>query len=618
MTATQTLGFQTEVRQLLHLMIHSLYSNREIFLRELISNASDAADKLRFEAIANPHLLEDDAELLIRVEFDAAAATLSVTDNGIGMSREECIVQLGTIAKSGTAEFVQQVGSGKGDAMGLIGQFGVGFYSAFTVADRVVVESRKAGLSPNEAVRWESTGEGEFTIESMEREAHGTTVTLHLREDAREFADDFRLRGLIRRYSDHIGFPVQMRRSAEDATFEAVNAAKALWTRPKSAIRDEEYQEFYRHVTHDFEAPLAWSHNRVEGKRVYTSLLYIPARAPFDLWNREKPRGLKLYVRRVFILDDATQFLPLYLRFMRGVVDSDDLSLNISRELLQQDPDVEAMRSALTRRALELLEKLATDDREKYACAWKEFGRVMKEGVAEDAANRERVAKLFRFPSTRTDGETTTRSLSDYAAERDPGQKKIWYLTGDTMVAARGSPHLEVFRKKGIEVLLMTDPIDEWWIGHLGEFDGLELRDVRRGELDLDEGVDQAAASAAEGNGELIEKLKKIFAGEVADVRVTRRLTDSPACLVLGEHDIGDQMRRIMTASGQKIPVAKPVLEVNPDHPLIRRLGGELTAARFDDVARVVLDQAILAEGRPLAEPASFVQRLNRLLLELN
>jgi molecular chaperone HtpG len=615
MSATETLGFQAEVKQLLHLMIHSLYSNREIFLRELISNASDAADKLRFEAIGNPGLLGEAPELSIRIDADADAATLSITDNGIGMSREEIVAQLGTIAKSGTAEFVKQVGSGTGNGLGLIGQFGVGFYSAFTVADRVVVESRRAGLNSNEGVRWGSTGQGEFSVETIERPARGTTVTLHLREDAREFCDEFRLRSLIRKYSDHIAFPVLMKLSGKDAKVEPVNAAKALWTRPKAEIKDEEYQEFYRHLSHDFEAPLVWGHNRVEGKRVYTSLLYVPARAPFDLWNREKPRGLKLYVRRVFILDDATQFLPLYLRFMRGVVDSDDLSLNVSRELLQQDPEVEAMRSALTRRALDLLEKLANEEKEKYATVWKEFGRVLREGIGEDPANRDRIARLFRFASTRTEGDAQTRSLSDYVTERDPGQKKIWYLTADTMASARGSPHLEVFRKKGIEVLLMVDPIDEWWVGQLGEFDGLELRDVRRGALELDESAEEEKPAATGPQAELIERLKKAFDGKVADVRATTRLTDSPACLVLGEHDMGEQMRRIMAASGQKLPDASPVLEVNPDHPLIRRLSADPEGPQFSDLAHVVLDQAILAEGRPLADPASFVQRLNRLLL---
>lgn len=624
MSGRSTHGFQAEVKQLLHLMIHSLYSNREIFLRELISNASDAADKLRFEAIARPELLQDDPELRIRVEFDAAAGTISIEDNGIGMSRDEVIVQLGTIAKSGTAEFLKRLSSDQREAFGLIGQFGVGFYSAFTVADRVEVLTRRAGLPVEQGVRWESTGEGEFTVETIERAGRGTRVTLHLREDAREFADELRLRGLIRKYSDHIGFPVLMtiRDASDGATREqAVNAAKALWTRPKSDIKDEEYQEFYRHITHASDAPLAWSHNRVEGKRVYTSLLYIPARAPFDLWNREKPRGLKLYVRRVFILDDAAQFLPLYLRFVRGVVDSDDLSLNVSREMLQHDPEVDAMRGALTKRVLDILEKLASDEPEKYRTFWKEFGRVLKEGPAEDHPNRERIARLLRFVSTRSQSEEPDRSLPDYVAARTAGQKHIWFVTADSLAAARGCPQLEVFRKHNIEVLLLTDPIDEWLIGHLGEFEGLEFRDVRRGELDLADlgATDEDRKTGESGGGQeaLIGRLKELFAEDVETVRITHRLTDSPACLAIGEFDMGPQMRRIMAAGGQAIPDAKPVLEINAGHPLIQRLDKEHDEQRFTDLARVVLDQATLAEGRTLKDPGAFAQRLNRLLLEL-
>jgi molecular chaperone HtpG len=625
MTERRTHGFQAEVKQLLHLMIHSLYSNREIFLRELISNASDAADKLRFAAVSRPELLADDAELKIRVEFDADAGTISVADNGIGMSQDEVIAQLGTIAKSGTAEFVSRLAGDQREAFGLIGQFGVGFYSAFTVADRVEVLTRRAGLAASEGVCWESAGEGEFSVDTVERAERGTRVTLHLREDAKEFADEYRLRTLIRKYSDHIGFPVLMQVTGGkdgEAKEEAINAAKALWTRPKSDIKDEEYQEFYRHIAHAFDAPLAWSHNRVEGKRVYTSLLYIPARAPFDLWNREKPRGLKLYVRRVFILDDAAQFLPLYLRFVRGVVDSDDLSLNVSREMLQQDPEVDAIRSALTRRVLDMLEKLAADEPEKYRSLWKEFGRVLKEGPAEDHANRERIAKLLRFVSTRSEGDEPGRSLTDYVAGKGTDQKHIWFVTADSLAAARGSPHLEVFRKNSVEVLLLTDPIDEWMIGHLHEFEGLEFRDVRRGELDLGEiGTDALKKPQDdEAGGEhkaLLDRLTGLLKDEVETVRVTSRLTDSPACLAIGDFDMGPQMRRIMAASGQAVPDSRPVLEINASHPLIVRLASESDEKRFEDLARVVLDQAALAEGRPLKDPGAFAQRLNRLLLEL-
>jgi molecular chaperone HtpG len=618
MTNRRTHGFQAEVKQLLHLMIHSLYSNREIFLRELISNASDAADKLRFEAIAHPDYLAADPELAVRVELDAEAGTLSVEDNGIGMSRDEVIAELGTIAKSGTAEFVKRLSGDQRRDANLIGQFGVGFYSAFTVADRVEVLTRRAGLAPTDGVRWESTGDGEFSVESVERAARGTRVTLHLREDAREFADDLRLRTLIRRYSDHIAFPVLMRK--QDAKtgeeFETVNAARALWTRPKSDLSDADYQAFYKHVSHDFAEPLAWSHNRVEGNRVYTSLLYVPARAPFDLWNREKPRGLKLYVRRVFILDDAAQFLPLYLRFMRGVVDCDDLPLNVSRELLQQDPEVEAIRAGLTRRVLEMLDKLAADEPDKYRTVWKEFGRVLKEGPAEDGANRERIAKLLRFTTTRSAGDEPDRSLADYVAGKADGQQHVWFVTADGLAAARSSPHLEIFRKNGIEVLLLTDPIDEWLVGHLGEFEGLEFRDVRRGELDpADVGAgEKQPAGVADGHQPLIERLKTLLGEEVQDVRATERLTESPACLALGDFDLGPQMRRILAASGQAVPDAKPILEINAAHPLVRRLEAEDDEARFADVARVVLDQATLADGRPLKDPGAFVQRLNRLL----
>jgi molecular chaperone HtpG len=621
MTARETHGFQAEVKQLLHLMIHSLYSNREIFLRELVSNASDACDKLRFEAIATPGLLGGDTELAIRVTVEPAAGTVTIADNGIGMSREEVVQQLGTIAKSGTAEFVQRLSGDARRDVSLIGQFGVGFYSAFTVAERVVVVTRRAGLAAAEGVRWESAGDGEFTVEAVEAPERGTRVTLHLREDAREFADTARLRALVRKYSDHIGFPVLMARDgagAEGPKEEPVNAARALWTRPKGEIGDEDYREFYRHVAHDFADPLAWSHNRVEGRRVYTSLLYVPGRAPFDMWNREKPRGLKLYVRRVFILDDAAQFLPLYLRFMRGIVDCDDLSLNVSRELLQQDPEVEAIRNGLARRVLDMLERLAADEPEKYRTVWKEFGRVLKEGPAEDPANRERIAKLLRFTTTRSAGDEPDRGLADYVAGKAEGQRHVWYVTADSLGTARSSPQLEVFRQRGVEVLLLTDPIDEWLVGHLGEHEGLEFRDIRRGELDAagigGAGADKPAAPAGD-HAALLGRLQATFGDDVEAVRVTDRLTESPACLALGDFDMGPQMRRILAASGQAVPESKPILEVNPGHPLVQRLAAEQDDARFADLARVLLEQATLADGRPLRDPGAFVQRVNRLLL---
>jgi len=622
--ARETHGFQAEVQKLLHLMIHSLYSNREIFLRELISNASDAADRLRFEALANPALLEPDSDLKVRVEYDTAAKTVSVVDNGIGMTREEVISQLGTIARSGTGEFISQLsGEQKKDA-NLIGQFGVGFYSAFIVADRVVVETRRAGAAPSEGVHWESDGQGEYSVENLERPERGTRVTLHLREDAAEYADEFRLRTLIRKYSDHIAFPVVMTSTAEEgeAKEEAANEAKALWTRPRTEITDAEYQEFYRHVSHDFQEPLTWSHNKVEGKREYVSLLYVPARAPWDLWNRAGSRGLKLYVKRVFIMDDAEQFLPLYLRFVRGVVDSGDLSLNVSRELLQQDAVVESMKSALTKRVLDMLDKLAKDDPAKYATFWKEFGRVLKEGPAEDHANREKVAALLRFSSTHNDSATPDQSLADYLGRRqgggEGGKKVIWYLTADSFNAARSSPHLEVFRKRGIEVLLLTDTIDEWLIGHLGEFDGHEFRDVKRGELELDGGDQPEAATPKPDAGEhqaLLDRLKQHLVKQVQDVRATDRLSESAACLVIGEHEMGAQMRKLMQATGQTVPEAQPILEVNPAHPLLQRLAAETDEARFTDLALLIVAQAHLAEGGQLDDPGAFVQRMNRILL---
>jgi molecular chaperone HtpG len=629
----QTLVFQAEVKQLLHLMIHSLYSNKEIFLRELISNASDAADKLRFEGISNPDLLENDPEFEIRVDFDKDAGTITVTDNGIGMSRDEVVEQLGTIARSGTAEFLNQLTGDQRQDAALIGEFGVGFYSSFIVADRVEVYSRRAGLSSTEGVHWESDGEGEFSIAPIEIADRGTRVLLHLQKDEREFADPYRLRTLIRKYSDHIAFPVKMpveqvaegqegHDQAKQDEDETVNAAMALWTRPRTEISEDEYKEFYKHISHDFNDPIVWGHNKVEGKREYTSLIYIPSKAPFDLWNREAPRGLKLYVQRVFIMDDADQFLPLYLRFVRGVVDTNDLSLNVSRELLQQDANVEAIRRALTKRVVDMLSRLAKDEPEKYQAFWDEFGRVLKEGPGEDFANREKLAKLFRFSTTHTNSENQDQSLEDYIGRKADGQDKIYYIASDGFNAAKSSPHLEIFREKGIEVLLFGDPIDEWFIGHLGEFDGLQFRDITRGELDLAdvkaEESDRNKDQQAEEHKELLERLQKELDGKVAEVRLTRRLTDSPACLVLGEFDMGAQMRRLMEASGQAVPPALPVFELNPDHPLIHRLSDESDVQRFEDLARVLFDQASLAEGRQPEDPGAFVQRLNRLLLDLS
>lgn len=624
----ETRGFQAEVKQLLKLMIHSLYSHKEIFLRELISNASDACDKLRFESLADASLLGEAADLGIRLEVDSDAATLSVTDNGIGMSREEIVEHLGTIARSGTAEFLGRLtGDQQKDAQ-LIGQFGVGFYSAFIVADRVEVFSRRAGVPAEEGVHWESSGEGEFTVEAATLPERGTRVVLHLKPDEHDFASAYRVRNLVRRYSDHIAFPVRMKKesasgaTADDGTdaWEVINHAQALWTRPRNEISDEQYREFYRHVTHDLSEPLAWSHNRVEGKREYTSLLYVPARAPFDLWNRDAPRGLKLYVRRVFIMDDAEQFLPLYLRFIRGVVDSADLPLNISRELLQHDPSTEAMKSALTRRALDLLARLATDEPDKYTEFWREFGSVVKEGPAEDLSNRERIAKLLRFASTRSEADRQDVSLEDYVARMKAGQDSIYYLIAESAAAARTSPHLEALKARDVEVLLLWDRIDEWLVQHLTEFDGRKLRNVSRGELDLSglQSAEERRAQEESGqkHGALVERIAAILGDRVAVVRVTNRLTDSPACLVLAEHDPGHQMRRLLEAAGQKLPTSRPSLEVNPAHPLLTYMAGLQEGNRFRDLAELLLEEAMLADGAQLAEPAAFVRRLNRLLLD--
>ena len=628
----ETRGFQTEVKQLLHLMIHSLYSNKEIFLRELISNASDAEDKLRFEALSNPELYENDPELKIWLDFDKDAKTITIRDNGIGMSRDEVITNLGTIAKSGTADFISQLsGDQKKDAK-LIGQFGVGFYSAFIVADRVEVLTRRAGASHDQGVRWESRAEGDFTVETIQHEPRGTTIILHLKNEELEFADGWRLRSLVKKYSDHISFPVVMKAEAtpdedgaekkEDAPKEeTVNEATALWTLPRNEVKDEEYKEFYKHIAHDWADPLTWSHNKVEGKLEYTSLLYVPSRAPFDLWQREAPRGLKLYIQRVFIMDDAEQFLPLYLRFVKGVVDSNDLSLNVSREILQNDKAVESMRNALTKRVLDMLSKLAKDEPEQYATFWKEFGNVLKEGPAEDYNNREKIAKLLRFASTQTGTQDQDQSLDDYIGRMKEGQDKIYYIAAESFEGAIHSPHLEVFRKKGIEVLVMYDRIDEWLMGHLFEYEGKQFQDVAKGALDLGKVEDEAEKKQQEEQAKqfesLVNKIKEQLKDRVQEVRVTNRLTESPACLVVGEHDMGAQMRRIMEAAGQKLPESKPIFEINPDHPLLQRLDKETNDERFNDLTWILFDQASLAGGDSLKDPASYVNRLNKLLLDL-
>ncbi|MEG2806256.1 molecular chaperone HtpG [Stenotrophomonas sp.] len=627
-TQKQTLGFQTEVKQLLQLMIHSLYSNKEIFLRELISNAADASDKLRFEALTQPALLENDGDLRIQVSFDADAHTLTIDDNGIGMSREDAIAHLGTIAKSGTGDFLRQLSGDQKKDSQLIGQFGVGFYSAFIVADQVDVYSRRAGLPASEGVHWSSRGEGEFDVEAIDKPERGTRIVLQLKDDQHDFADGWRLRSIIKKYSDHIGLPIQMAKEAHgddapaEVEWETVNRANALWTRPRTEISDAEYQEFYKHAAHDHQDALAWSHNKVEGKLEYTSLLYVPGHAPFDLYHRDAPKGLKLYVQRVFVMDQAEQFLPLYLRFIKGVVDSNDLSLNVSREILQSGPVIDSMKSALTKRSLDMLEKLATDKPEVYAGFWKQFGQVLKEGPAEDFNNREKIAGLLRFASTHDAGGEQGVSLADYVGRMIEGQDKIYYLTGDSHTQVKDSPHLEVFRKKGVEVLLLTDRIDEWLMGYLTEFDGKSFVDVARGDLDLgalesaeDKQAQEAAAKDKQG---LVERIKQALGEDVADVRVSHRLTDSPAILAIGEQDLGLQMRQILEASGQKVPDSKPVFEFNPGHPLIGKLDQEGDAGRFDDLSRVLFDQAALAAGDTLKDPAAYVRRLNKLLLELS
>ena len=632
-TRKETLGFQTEVKQLLHLVIHSLYSNKEIFLRELVSNASDAIDKLRFESLSHPELLAGDTELKIRVSFDKQANTVTIDDNGIGMNRQEVINHLGTIAKSGTAEFLKNLTGDQKKDSNLIGQFGVGFYSAFIVADEVEVFSRRAGDPEQAGVRWSSKGEGEFEIADLPKAERGTRIVLHLKPEESEFADPWRLRNIIKKYSDHIGVAVQLPKESfvtEEGEqeqpaaieWEMVNKAGALWTRPKNEVSDDEYKEFYKHISHDFEDPLIWSHNRVEGKLDYTSLLYVPSRAPYDLYHREAPKGVKLYVQRVFIMDQADQFLPLYLRFIKGVVDSNDLSLNVSRELLQSDSLVESMKSALTKRVLDMLEKLADNEPEKYQSFWNTFGRVLKEGPAEDFANKERIAKLLRFASTHDDSGKQTVSLGQYLERAKEGQDKVYYLTGESYAQVKNSPHLEVFRKKGIEVLLLIDRIDEWLMSYLTDFDGKGFVDVARGDLDLgqldseeEKKTQEEEAKAKEG---LVERLKKLFGDQVADVRVSHRLTDSPAILAIGEQDLGLQMRQILEASGQAVPDSKPIFEINPSHPLIAKLDADSDEDRFADLSWILFDQAALAVGDSLKDPARYVSRLNKLLAELS
>ncbi|MBE0509142.1 MAG: molecular chaperone HtpG [Gammaproteobacteria bacterium] len=631
----ETLGFETEVTQLLQLMIHSLYSNKEIFLRELISNASDACDKLRFEALSDDALYEGDQELKIELSFDKDARTITLRDNGIGMSRQEVIDNLGTIAKSGTRAFLEQLsGDQKKDAQ-LIGQFGVGFYSAFIVAESVSVSTRRAGLTAEHGVRWESHGEGDYTLENIEKPTRGTEIVLQLREDAAEFVDGWRLRSIIRKYSDHITLPIMMAKEempgqddeAKDETVipeqdqEQVNKANALWTRAKSEISDEEYAEFYKHVSHDWEAPLAWSHNRVEGKLEYTSLLFIPKKAPFDLWDRERRNGIKLYVKRVFIMDDAEHLMPNYLRFVRGVIDSNDLPLNVSREILQHNKITDTMRGASVKKVLGLLEQIARDEPEKYQEFWEQFGKVMKEGPGEDFANREQIAKLLRFASTHNDSEEQGVSLADYVSRMKEGQEAIYYITADSFAAAKNSPHLEIFRKKGIEVILMYDRVDEWLSSSLHEFDGKPLKSVAKGELDLgkleDEEEKKQQEETAKDFDVLLKQVKETLGEKVKEVRLTHRLTNSPACLVTGEHEMSANLERILKSVGQDAPSIKPILELNPEHPLLGRLKSE-QGERFDDLASILFDQALLAEGGQLDDPASFVAKLNKVLLELS
>jgi molecular chaperone HtpG len=626
----ETLGFQAEVKQLLHLMVHSLYGNKEIFLRELISNASDACDKLRFEALADQALWESEPDLKIAVSFDKAARTLTISDNGVGMSREEVIQNIGTIAKSGTREFFERLTGDQAKDAHLIGQFGVGFYSSFIVADKVTLVTRRAGMGAEHGVRWESAGQGDYTLENLNKPGRGTDVILHLREGEDELLSGQRLGSIIRKYSDHITVPILMHKEEWDKDKneyktldeqEQVNQASALWARPKSEITDEQYQEFYKHVAHDFDAPLAWTHARVEGKQEYTVLLYMPSRAPFDLWDRDHRHGVKLYVQRVFIMDDAEQMVPAYLRFVRGVIDSNDLPLNVSREILQESKVVEAIRSGAVKRVLSLLDELAENDKDKYTTFWKEFGRVFKEGIGEDFANRERVAKLCRFSSTHTDSEEQNVSLAEYIARMKPGQDKIYYITADTFAAAQHSPHLEIFRKKGVEVLLLADRVDEWVVSNLHEFDGKALQSVAKGDLDLGSLEDETEKKEQEKDAaefkEITTRIQEVLAEKVKEVRITHRLTDSPACLVSDQYGMSMNLERLLKAAGQKVGATKPIFEINPHHALVQRLRAQAEQARFADWCFILFDQALLAEGGQLDDPATFVRRLNELMLSL-
>ena len=626
----ETLGFQAEVQQLLRLVAHSLYSHKEVFLRELISNASDACDKLRFEALTDSALYESDPDLKIRVSFDKDARTITVTDNGIGMDRQEVIDNIGTIARSGTRQFMQKLTGDQAKDTNLIGQFGVGFYSSFIVADKVTLHTRRAGMGPEHGVLWESNGEGEYTLETIEKPTRGTEVTLHLREDDADLLNEWQLRSIITKYSDHITLPVIMpvQKFSEDKDAppkiedERINQAAALWARPKQEIKEEEYKEFYKHVGHDFEDPLAWTHNRVEGKLEYTSLLFLPARAPFDLWDREQRHGVKLYVQRVFIMDDAEHLMPRYLRFVRGVIDSNDLPLNISRELLQSSKVVDGIRAGSVKKVLGLLEDLAANDTEKYGKFWKEFGRALKEGPAEDYSNREQIAKLLRFASTHTDSPDQTVALADYLKRMQAGQDKIYYIVADSFAAAKNSPHLEIFRKKGLEVLLLTDRVDEWLMSHLTEFEGKQFQSVAKGALDLDkiasEEEKQEQKQAEDQFKDLLTRVKEVLGDKVKDVRISSRLTDSPACLVVDEYALSAHLERLLREAGQNVPMSKPYLELNPTHSLIVRLKEEPDAGRFSDWTNLLFEQAVLAEGGQLEDPASFVKRLNGLLLALS
>ena len=625
-TQKETLSFQTEVKQLLHLMIHSLYSNKEIFLRELISNASDACDKLRFEALSDAALFEDDTELKIRVEYDKDNKTVSFTDNGVGMSRQEVMDNIGTIASSGTKKFLDKLTGDQSKDANMIGQFGVGFYSSFIVADKVTVETRRAGLAKEEAVRWESTGEGEYSIENIEREPRGTTVTLHLRDDEHEFVEPFRLRSVITKYSDHISMPIEMCKQddkGEDTEeFETINKASALWTRSKSEITDEEYKEFYKTVAHDFDEPLSWIHNHVEGTQSYTTLFYLPKRAPFDLFERDQRHGIKLYVKRVFIMDDAEQLMPNYLRFVRGVVDSDDLPLNVSREILQRNKHIDSIRSGGVKRILGVLEKMAKDDEENYAIFWKEFGRALKEGPAEDFANKEKIAKLMRFSSTSNDSDAQTVSLDDYIARMKPEQDKIFYITGDSYNAIKNSPHLELFKKKDIEVLLMHDRVDEWMMSYLDEYSGKKFASVAKGEVDLGDLEDKEdkkkGEEASKDYKELLEKMKETLGEKVKEVRISNRLTDSPSCLVVEEQDMAVSMQKLLKQAGHSLPDIHPILEINPDHMLVKRLKEQADDQHFSDWTHILFDQAMLSEGGQLDDPVSFVKRMNELLTSVS